>query len=1386
MVNKAFYLLILTFFTLLASAQENKKPAGDFVKEAAEILQRAQAACAKKEYDSAIKEYDKTLAAYKNALKAYGKDDEKSKESVQTQIDKIKKEKDVCKMRGEVQKLITSARQKCLDRQYSQGQQDFGDAIKLLKTYEKELKAAKSKLEKEKKKDAFLDKELENVKNEIEELTKEKDKCIQPREGRLPPDQGSRRIKDTRIVIQRAIGTGNTTGHIANITISNTGNEPVKLCFSSQNSCPEDAVYIGMIYTPNKKYQDYVITGPVDFVIPPTTTFIIPATGVCVEPDKKPVPDGSPFSNPDTWIIQSDPPSSFTYDGVKIDDELPELYVTNISDVWPGINVSTDKGFTVDPAENPDLTASLIFDAMEKIDSTIKDLNNQGYYYAGPFVRESDYTSSIIRLYTTWNYIGAVTGNEYTFDDFESGILDLVDEIASETKIDTTKLKNETILVWDMITLTGVEAKIISDKPDRRTSSSREIDLPIPGIPNGCDTIRQKASAMVDLMAKMICNDVSGIMAELENLMKDYTALLNDLANLKGKKDAAQKFKDQLESMKEMALKNLNAEIDGIQNMEADDAGCAGDWQNQMLSRLGNTPANRSRVKRAERAFNNRKSSTVKNLKARLDRQQKQWDSKISNIDNQIQELNNNIDEKQKQADNIKNRLNELAERLKNQACDFKIKWDELISFMDANYKCLDCPQELFQMPDKIIRLDDCLRDLLRNLAALKNLIPAPDDEDLKRAEANAKFNPGEAQDIFDAVQKAIDAYKDHTQNGAGGSVSATSAICKGLLQWASGYQFFSSIVSPRSFGSDRGSTYGSPGSGTVAGPSDPGSLQTRAARNEYRKERNEFRKKASDLARDISKAAGTANRGYNGAPIENGFTEPENVDAHGAAEAVKHQKNNQDQLNDMINDWIAGVLNCYNKKLQQQNQKKYVELITKCLIFRQCGLALATSYGEYRDMLDDMVEENEARIKEIEDQMNRLGNSLKALDNQIAEMDNNIKEAEKVIDGLSSGLSGAAGRAAIAKQAELKSRLSKLKSDLNHLRNQRNKIQSQLEDAAKALKRATSETNRLKEPQNLNDISDAESCKREIQRIENLVRRAKDAQEGPIADNLDDAGSNLDDAKSDLEDGFAGADDLKGGISGLSSDSEDAKEELDELDRTIKDAIAARRRINCERILAEHYNKVKHKDSTEIDLESLKEAADELDELLEEIDELREILDSENEELEKRIARARGAAGKVKNTIDNIQYIRELFDRIATLWKGLQSDRALDKGEAMKAILDSAAELADLVPGYGHMIAYYAEAFSAALEGIRRIQDKIVKPFEGAADDYLKRSSICDYWLDKASDHTMDSLIEEMWKTFTKNNSIVLSGLNSENTARLKDYFKAQASMRIIECCLF
>lgn len=1385
MVNKAFYPLILTCFTLLASAQENKKSAGDYVTEATKILQSAQAACAKKEYDSAIKEFDSALASYKKALKAYGKDDEKSKESVQSQIEKIKKEKDVCKMRGEVQKLATSARQKCVDRQFDEGQQVFGKAIKLLKTYEKELKDAKSKLEKENKKDAFLDKELENVKKEIDELTKEKDECIQPRAGVLPPEQGSRRIKDTGIVIQRAIGTGNTTGHIANITISNTGNESVKLCFSSKNSCPDDAVFIGMIYAPNKKYQDYVITGPIDFVIPPGITFIIPVTGVCIEPDKKPVPDRSPFSNPDTWILQSDPTSVFTYDGVKIDDDLPELYATNLSDVWPGNSVSSDKGFTVDPAENPDLAASLIFDAIEKIDSTIKDLNNQGYYYAGPFVRESNYTSSVIRLYTTWAYIGAVTGNEYTFNDFESGILDLVNEMGSDTKIDTTELKNETILVWDMITLTGTEAKVITYAPDKTTSSSRNTSLPIVGIPNGCDTIRQKASAMVDLMAKMICNDVSGIMTELENLMKDYTAVLGDLATLKGKKDAAQKFKHQLVSMKEKALKNLNAEIEGIQNMNADDADCGGDWQTQMLSRLGNTRANRSRVKRAERAFKNSKSSLLRNLKDRLARQEKHWDSKISSIDNQIQGLNDSIDDKQKQADNIKNRLNELAEMLKKLSCDFKIKWDELISFMDANYKCLDCPQEVFQMPDKIIKLDDCLRSVLQSLAGLRNLIPVPDDEDLKKAEANAKFDPASAQVLFDAVQNAIDAYQNHAQNGASGSIIATSQLCKGLLRHASGYQFFSSIVSVRTFGSDNGRTNGTPGSGTVAGPSDPGSLQSRADRNAYRKERNEFRKKATDLARAISKAANAANRGFNGAPVENGLTDPENVNAHGAAEAVKYQKENQQALNDLIDEWINGILECYNRQLQQQNQNKYVELITKCLIFRQCALALTASYEEYKKMLDDMIADNDARIQAAENQLNKHQHSLKGLNNQIDQIDKHIKETEKEIDNLGSGLSGAAGRAASAKQNELRSRLQALKSDLNNLKNQRDAVQSNLDEAKSSLIRAKAQANQLKEPQDLNEISDAESCKREIQRVENLGRRANDL-EGKVSDNLDDVNSDLNGAKSGLNDGNNKASNLSGEVNGVSTDAADAREELDEMDRTIREAITTRRRINCEWILAEHYNKMKHEDSTEIDLESLEDAAKELDDFLEKIENLRELLDNENEKLKESIGRAKDASGKVRNTIENIQYIRVWFERIATLWNGLHSLRAADKANAMNEIMDAAAELADLVPGYGHMIAYYAEAFGAALNAILGIQNKIVKPFEDAANSYLSSSSICNTWIDKASDHTMDSLIEEMWKSFAKNNSIVLSGLNSENTRRLKDYFKAQASMKIIECCLF
>ncbi|MBK7426458.1 MAG: hypothetical protein IPI60_05170 [Saprospiraceae bacterium] len=304
----------------------------------------------------------------------------------------------------------------------------------------------------------------EKAKEQIELIRKEKEACRPVNKNSNTLEIGARSLNISDLVFQKSTGTGGIVGHIANLSVSNFSDKEMVLCFSNNSACPDNAVHVGMIYIANEKYQDYVIFGPLDFVIPAHSTFIIPVTGVCVQPDKDPVPEAVLFSKPETWILESDPQMQFSLKGVRTQNSESGLYIANAKEVWPQIPFSNAAPIIVESGKNEYLSSALIFDAIQKIDSTIQELDQIGTLQKSLFERNSLSTSTLIKLYSTWYYVGVLTGNPYTYEDFEKGIMVQVESgipVDKETKM---SISGETQKFWEQVVMTIQASGVLRDK----------------------------------------------------------------------------------------------------------------------------------------------------------------------------------------------------------------------------------------------------------------------------------------------------------------------------------------------------------------------------------------------------------------------------------------------------------------------------------------------------------------------------------------------------------------------------------------------------------------------------------------------------------------------------------------------------------------------------------------------------------------------------------------------------------------------------------------------------------------------------------------------------------------------------------------------------------
>lgn len=1186
-------------------------------------------------------------------------------------------------------------------------------------------------------------------------------------------------------------GTGKTSGPVLTMKVKNNTNTPVKTTigrnaiptqYDVENNNNGDLVLIKT----GKKHQDYIVTGPGSVTLPPDEETDIPLTGVCISPNLPPLPEGKPIKINNNITSYPIPVTSDTpiTDFKVIDTDSNKPVVNPIISVSPlpssgqSIYIPSGKGDDYD---------NLIVAAVSRIDSTIEEMDTDGHYYTGIFKDGVPNHKDVIRQFTTWIYIGILTDDNYDQDDIQVAI---EKETKSQgIKIESEDIKNQASFIYDQSIHTELKAGVISYTP----VITQEAERRQPVISNedpGCDTIRQKASAMLELSAKMLCQDVSPILNALDKLFSKYAGALDELAELRGRSDAIDQFKDDIETMKDDVVSGLKKEIEDKEGMNSEDEDCGGDWKANMINRFGDSKGTQRRIQNTERAFEQAKNSQLKELNKRLERQEKYWDDIAEPLNEQAEATGEAISELEEDIESIKKELDDLIAELLKNVCDFKILWEDLLRFMEANYQCLDCPQEILEPPPIIQQLNDCLKDLLKALEGLKNHVPLPGDEEMAQKEAKSTFDREGALEKFKEVREAIDRYNEHIATGGGATMVSASAECKRLLTRSSGYQFFGGINRPQTSSGDIGRTYGTMGGRTVAGPSNPSSMSNSSDRRTYRRERNEYRAEAAKLAREVNRTVRSAKRGHNGEPIEEAFADEGNVNAHGKTKAIPYKEDNQKELNKLIDKIIDDILKCYNKNLAQQQQTRYYELVTKCLIFRQCGLAVATTYGDYKRLLDSLQTHNDHKVDQLRRELEHLKRSRDRLSNRISDVEKEIRDIGNEIDKVGSGTTGSNSDAARSARRALNKRMAEQRDAMKYLRRHRDNINSQINNINTRLNRVQRQSDNLSRARGMSTLRDIDDCERELERMENLKERITDTQDGQIDPAIEDIEKDFEGAYEDVSSGFDEASRISDGITGIGNDGANIHAELNEIELAKQASIALRRRINCEILLAEHYNRNRPRGTPEIDIEDLKDEIDNISEFLKDLQELTKKLQNANEDINAILDEINKKAGQLLKGAKKVKEVLEFAESVATILDGLGENATPDqRARAFGEVINHAENLAGKVPGFGDMITYYSKAYQAAINAILAIGDEMIEPFFEAAESFINRQP-CHTIADNAGDMTLDEIIEDMYQRFVNSiggDTVLGAGLRGvRNREKFRAMFMAEAQQYIIECCIF
>ena len=262
------------------------------------------------------------------------------------------------------------------------------------------------------------------------------------------------------VTVGRATGTGRTTGHIANITVSNGGSAPVTF--------PDMPFYIPS----DGKYQDYVGAPGGGTTIPPGDSVVVPVSAYCANVRRPPVPAGEALPPIEQWVVPGDPSTPIAVPPRAGAGSPGTALIPGTSNPVPR---------AVDPGLEPLIAAPLLFGAIAAIKRTTADLQARGELHT-PFGANPDRERESVVQQTLWLFAAQLAGAPYTEEEFTARMEAQYESntgvpISAAPPEEQQRVQQGAGDFWDAFELVGVEAKVISHAQDADAAPISETDM---------------------------------------------------------------------------------------------------------------------------------------------------------------------------------------------------------------------------------------------------------------------------------------------------------------------------------------------------------------------------------------------------------------------------------------------------------------------------------------------------------------------------------------------------------------------------------------------------------------------------------------------------------------------------------------------------------------------------------------------------------------------------------------------------------------------------------------------------------------------------------------------------------------------------------------------
>lgn len=259
---------------------------------------------------------------------------------------------------------------------------------------------------------------------------------------------GRRRYIPAGLLIS-AVGTGETTGPIALLTLTNPTLQPIR--FSP-----------GAVFIPSKNAkQPYIVPPAPPVIVPSGSTIEVPINGYCAAVQLPPVGSGQPMPPVEDWVTAQPLPSGWTPN--PQDGWTPSATAT-------ALNPATGQplGHTLDFGQHPEAAADLLLTAIEQIGHAYDDLQGQGSI-STPFSGRLEQEREAVVQQTFWIFAAAVQGEDYGQEDFEGKAIEQFEHStgqnfnAAPAPVQAS-VKDGIMDFWNTFQAVGAQAKVLPPK----------------------------------------------------------------------------------------------------------------------------------------------------------------------------------------------------------------------------------------------------------------------------------------------------------------------------------------------------------------------------------------------------------------------------------------------------------------------------------------------------------------------------------------------------------------------------------------------------------------------------------------------------------------------------------------------------------------------------------------------------------------------------------------------------------------------------------------------------------------------------------------------------------------------------------------------------------